>query len=243
MTQSANRDDDLRDDDPYELWDAAYVLGSLSGTDRREFEAHLDTCPRCTAAVAELSGIPALLAQLDADEVEALDDPAADAPPLRPEVLDTLLGKVEWRRRRTRRRNVITLAAAAAVLAVALVVGILPGIRGQGGETPMASEVTMSKVAETPINATVTLSSFGWGTRIDMVCTYGDYASRGEATTQNLAMVVEDRNGTQSDIATWVGVNGATALPSGSTTTPKDQIKSVQLVDTDTRTVLLQTNL
>ena len=40
MTQSANRDDDLRDDDPYELWDAAYVLGSLSGTDRHEFEAH-----------------------------------------------------------------------------------------------------------------------------------------------------------------------------------------------------------
>ena len=119
MTQSANRDDDLRDDDPYEMWDAAYVLGSLSGTDRREFEAHLATCPRCRAAVAELSGIPALLAQLDADEVEALDDPAAEAPPLRPEVLDTLLQKVEWRRRRTRRRSVITLAAAAAVLAVA----------------------------------------------------------------------------------------------------------------------------
>ncbi len=243
MTQSANRENDLRDDDPYELWDAAYVLGSLSETDRREFEAHLATCPRCRAAVAELSGIPALLAQLDAEEVDALDEPAAEAPPLRPEVLDTLLQKVEWRRRRTRRRSMITLAAAAAVLAVALVVGILPTIRGQGGETPMASAVTMSKVAETPINATVTLSGFGWGTRIDMVCTYGDYASRGEATTQNLAMVVEGRNGTQSDIATWVGVNGATALPSGSTTMPKDQIKSVQLVDTDTRTVLLQTNL
>ena len=28
----------------------------------------------------------------------------------------------------------VTLAAAAAVLAVALVVGILPGIRGQGGD-------------------------------------------------------------------------------------------------------------
>ena len=66
--------------------------------------------------------------------MEALDDPAAEAPPLRPEVLDTLLQKVEWRRRRTRRFSVITLAAAAAVLAIALVVGILPGIRGQGDE-------------------------------------------------------------------------------------------------------------
>ena len=244
MTQSANRDDALRDDDRYAMWDAAYVLGSLSGHERREFEAHLETCPRCRAAVAELSGIPALLAQLDAEEVEALDDPTAEAPPLRPEVLDTLLGKVEWRRRRTRRLSVITLAAAAAVLAVALVVGILPGIRGQGGESePMASAMTMSKVAQTPINASVTLTGFGWGTRIDMVCTYGDYASRGLATTQNLSMVVQGHNGSESEIATWVGVNGATALPSGATLLPKDQIKSVQLVDTDTRTVLLQTNL
>ena len=45
MTQPANREDDLRDDDPYAMWDAAYVLGSLSGNERREFEAHLATCP------------------------------------------------------------------------------------------------------------------------------------------------------------------------------------------------------
>jgi Putative zinc-finger len=243
MTDSANRDDDLRDDDPYAMWDAAYVLGSLSGKERREFEAHLASCSQCSAAVAELSGIPALLGQLDADEVETLDGPTAQTPPLRPEVLDSLLQKVEWRRRRTRRLSVVTLAAAAAVLAIALVVGIWPTLRGQGDDTPMATEVTMSKAAQTPINATVTLTGFGWGTRIDMVCTYGDYASRGEATTQNLAMVVIGPNGTQSDIATWVGVNGATALPSGATTLQKDQIKSVQLVDTDTRTVLLQTNL
>ena len=91
MTRPANRDDDLRGDDPYATWDAAYVLGSLSGNERREFEAHLATCPRCSAAVAELSGIPALLAQLTADEVEALDEPTAESPPMRHEVLDTLL--------------------------------------------------------------------------------------------------------------------------------------------------------
>lgn len=243
MTKPANRDDDPRGDDPYAMWDAAYVLGSLSGSDRREFEAHLASCPRCSAAVAELSGIPALLSQLTAEEVEALDDPEPDVPPLRPEVLDTLIAKVEWRRRRTRRISYFTLAAAAAVLAVALVVGILPGIRGSGNDEPMASAVTMSKVAQTPINATVTLTGFGWGTRIDMVCTYGDYASRGDATTQNLSMVLVGDDGTQNQIATWVGVNGATALPSGNTTMQKDKIKSVQLVDTDTRAVLLQSDL
>jgi hypothetical protein len=244
MTQSSKRDDDVQGDDPYAMWDAAYVLGSLSGAERREFEAHIATCPRCSAAVAELSGIPALLAQLTPEEVEALDEPATEAPPPGPEMLDTLLAKVEWRRRRSRRISMMTLAAAAAVLAVALVVSILPGIRGDGdNDGPMASAVTMSKVAQTPINATVTLTGFGWGTRIDMVCTYGDYASRGQATTENLSMVLVGHNGTESEVATWVGVNGATALPSGNTTMQKDQIKSVQLVDTDTRAVLLQSDL
>jgi Putative zinc-finger len=244
MTQPVNRDNDLHDDDPYAMWDAAYVLGSLSGNERREFEEHLNTCPRCQEAVAELSGMPALLAQLDAEEVQSLDDPAAQPPPMPPEVLDSLLDKVESRRRRTRRFGTIALAAAAAVLAVALVLTILPGIRGQGGEQQaMGSQVTMTKVAQTPINATVTLTSFGWGTRIDMVCTYGDYASRGDTATQNLAMVVVGKDGKQSEIATWLGLNGATALPSGSTPMQKDQIQSVELVETDTRTVLLQTNL
>jgi hypothetical protein len=140
----------------------------------------------------------------------------------------------------------MTLAAAAVVVAVALVVGIWPvigGGGGGGGAQPMASAVTMTKTAETPINAQVTLSSFGWGTRIDMVCTYGDYASRGQAQPQNLGMVVVGPDGSQDQIATWVGLNGATALPSGSTTLQKDQIKSVKLVDTDTKTVLLQTDL
>jgi hypothetical protein len=56
-------------------------------------------------------------------------------------------------------------------------------------------------------------------------------------------MVVLGHNGTQNEIATWVGVNGATALPSGNTTMQKDEIKSVQLVDSDTKAVLLQTDL
>jgi hypothetical protein len=50
-----------QDGDKYAHWDAAYVLGSLSETDRREFEAHLDECPTCRDAVTELAGMPALL--------------------------------------------------------------------------------------------------------------------------------------------------------------------------------------
>jgi hypothetical protein len=36
-----------QDGDKYAQWDAAYVLGSLSELDRREFEAHLEECWAC----------------------------------------------------------------------------------------------------------------------------------------------------------------------------------------------------
>ena len=50
---------DLAGHDEYAMWDAAYVLGSLSATDRREFEAQLADCPLCRSAVGELGGMPA----------------------------------------------------------------------------------------------------------------------------------------------------------------------------------------
>jgi anti-sigma factor RsiW len=56
----------------YAMWDAAYVLGSLSSVERRAYEAHLSTCPSCREAVGELAGVPALLAQLDHDVVASM---------------------------------------------------------------------------------------------------------------------------------------------------------------------------
>src|ERR1700743_672361 len=97
----------IEDTHRYAMWDAAYVLGSLSGVDRREFEAHMATCPACREAVAELSGVPALLSQLNRDEVAAIgasgpSESLSETPALSPELLPSLLAKVRWRRRRTR---------------------------------------------------------------------------------------------------------------------------------------------
>src|SRR5580698_10571602 len=65
----------------YAEWDAAYVLGSLSEMDRREFEAHLEKCPECSDAVSELSDIPALLSLIDLDAFTDDDDLVALRPP------------------------------------------------------------------------------------------------------------------------------------------------------------------
>jgi hypothetical protein len=69
------------DGDKYAQWDAAYVLGSLSETDRREFDAHLEGCRACRDAVAEISDVPALLSLLDFDEINDESDPIAVRPP------------------------------------------------------------------------------------------------------------------------------------------------------------------
>jgi hypothetical protein len=84
----------------YALWDAAYLLGSLSAAERREYEAHLRSCQPCTDAVGELSGVPALLSQIDRNYVDTIDElgPHLGLPPLR----DAVLANVNSRRRRSR---------------------------------------------------------------------------------------------------------------------------------------------
>lgn len=246
MTQfGVPRGGELLDEDRYLTWDAAYVLGSLSSNERREYEAHFAGCPRCQAAVAELSGVPALLALLDPEDMWALDDAQPETPPLRPEVLESLVEKVRWRRRRSRIVSSIALAAAAALLAVVLVFTAWPGVFGLQSETPQATGtmLEMNKVAPTtPINATVTLNSYGWGTRIDMACTYGDWGNR-DAPPQNLGMVVVGRDGSRNEVATWIGLSGATALPSANTPMPMNEIAAIQMVSKDSGEVLLETHL
>src|SRR3546814_16584619 len=64
----------------------------------------------------------------------------------------------------------------------------------------------MTKVSDTPINASIAVTGYGWGTRIDMACSYGDWGRR-DAPPQNLGMVVVGRDGSRSQIATWLGLD------------------------------------
>jgi hypothetical protein len=199
-------------------------------------------CDRCRAAVADLSGMPALLGLLSAEDVRNLDGEQLEPPPLRDEVLTSVLDKVRWRRRRSRWLTSAAVGVAAALLAVGLVTAIRPELMGlrSGETTQAAAQLEMNKLATTPFSATVALSDFAWGTRIDMACTYGQWSGGGNAPPSNLGMVVVGRDGSRSQVATWLGLSGATALPSGNTPMPKDQIASVELVSVDSGQVLLE---
>jgi putative zinc finger protein len=246
VTQSGGpRSPEPVEGDRYTTWDAAYVLGSLSSVERREYEVHLETCDRCRAAVGDISGMPALLAMLDADDVRALSKEQPEPPPLRPEVRTQVLDKVRWRRRRSRILTYGAVGLAAALLAVGLVIAVRPGVVGlqSGTEQVSAQQLEMNKLVTTPFSATISLNSFAWGTRIDMACTYGDWSSGGGTPPSNLGMVVVGRDGSHTQIATWLGLSGATALPSGNTPVPVGEIAAVQLVSADSGQVLLERQL
>jgi anti-sigma factor RsiW len=225
----------------YAMWDAAYVLGSLSASDRREFEAHMATCPACREAVADLSGVPALLSQLDRAEVAAIDEsgrgPSA-TPELSPELLPSLLATVRWRRRRTRVATWVASAAAAAVLGV----GVLVGVQGYSSTPaqPVTASQQMAQISTSLLTSTVQLVSQHWGTSINLKCVC---LAPLNAHHDTLAMVVVGRDGSQTRLATWVAVPGHTATPAGSISTPLDQIAAVQVVSADSGQVLLQRSL
>ncbi len=231
------------DSDRYAMWDAAYVLGSLSAADRREFEAHMAQCLDCRDAVAELSGVPALLSQLGREEVASINESGPtsalfSAPEMSPEVLTSLLAAVRFRRRRNR----MTTWAASAAAAVVLGLGVLVGVQGHSTTAPqqVTASQPMAQVGTNLLTSTVSLTSQHWGTFINMQCVC---LAPPDAHHDTLAMVVVGRDGSKTRLATWVAEPGHTATPAGSISTPVDQIAAVQVVAADSGQVLLQRSL
>ncbi|WHT22713.1 hypothetical protein N8J89_17100 [Crossiella sp. CA-258035] len=103
--------------DPYREWDAAYLLGALSHTERRDYEGHLHACRPCARAVAGFAGLPGLLATVAREQAAELLDPAGPAPP---EALHAGLvraaRKARWARFGTT-AGVVTAVLAGALLA------------------------------------------------------------------------------------------------------------------------------
>jgi anti-sigma factor RsiW len=239
---------ELSGHDEYAMWDAAYVLGSLSSAERREFEAQMADCPLCRSAVGELSGMPALLSQLDRDELAGIDlqiDHAGrigEKQLLPDELLPTLLAKVSWRRRRSRIVTWTAGAAAAAVLAIGVLVGVAGHYPTSVPTRPQASVSVqpMAQVGTNKLASTVSLSSQQWGTFISMDCVC---LAPLNAQHDTLAMVVVGRDGSHTRMATWVANPGHTATPASSISTPVDQIASVQVVSADNGEVLLERSL
>jgi predicted anti-sigma-YlaC factor YlaD len=198
-----------------QTWDCAeartalgvYVLGAIDPAERGLVDAHLLTCQDCRDELAGLAGLPALLARVNPDEVSRIcaDDTVRpmsgdDHPP--EELLGTVLGLAEARRRRNRWRY---LSAAAAVAAIAG--GLFAGLSSATSTTvtrtvaiPVGIHGSWETVAgtnqATGATATVAYSQQSWGSALQVLT---DRIPLG--TTCQLWVVHPD--GTWTQVAAW----------------------------------------
>ena len=214
--------------DRFATWDAAYVLGALSPVERREYEEHLAGCAACQAAVAELAGMPGLLAQVPPEDaallaaapVEVLDD----GPP--PDLLAKIRGRSDRRWRLTR----TVVGAAAALLLVlagtAYAVGLLPF----GSSEPR--RVAFEAVQPTGLTAVADVVPVENGTNIEVQCAYGETNEPwpgGGYGHADYTIYVVDRAGNATEIKRWPVKPNRTMTPDGHTTLRVRQIESVEI--------------
>jgi Putative zinc-finger len=215
----------------HEHEDGAYVLGALSPEERVAFERHLRGCDSCALSVRQLAGLPGLLARVPVETVEG-DQPPTPVP-------DTLLPALVRRARRTRRRRAwITtgLVAAAAVAAIGAVgVATLGNDDDPGTATPSlgpttAKPVLMTPVGNEPISGWLSLTQVGWGTRLDLECSYAeDSNAYSDPDWSTYTMFVTTTDGDTERVASWKALPGETMRLAAATAADADDITDVEV--------------
>jgi hypothetical protein len=198
-----------------QTWDCAearpslgvYVLGAIDPVERGLVDTHLMTCRDCRDELAGLAGLPALLARVNPDEISRIGandtvyPAASDDPP--EELLGTVLGLAEARRRRNRWRY---LSAAAAVAAIAG--GLFAGLSTATSTTVTRTvavgfangsaswDTAEGTNAATGVTSTVAYAHQLWGDSFQVLV---DHIPQG--TTCQMWVVHPD--GTRTEVAAW----------------------------------------
>lgn len=217
--------------DRFEEFDAAYVLGALSPSERLEFERHLEECDECLERVASLSAMPALLRGLP-EAAFAVADP----PP--PEGLLLSLQR-EVRRGRNRRRWYYAAGSLAAAAVLVLATALIAGRGSTSTPTPTPTTAAfraMTNTSSAPLQVNAALTAVGWGTRIDLRCTYGASVVAGEYA---YGLVVIDKSGTAHDAGSWNATPGHVTQFSAGTSLAVSDIASVEVTAPGAATPLL----
>jgi hypothetical protein len=229
-------------------WDAAYVLGALSPSDRRRYEAHLEECPTCRAAIAEVAPTLGLLGRITperADSMLTAGVPDGGPDPRRRDQLISLGRERPTASRSPRRRRgwlwsggIVAAAGVAAAVVIAVTLVVSPAFRS-------IEVVALDPVVDVPWTATVELSDAAWGTRLEMECRYaGDAGGEGEsAKSWPYALVVIDAEGTATQLSTWRARPGTTARLSAATALEAGDIAAIEIRALDDGRVLLRSEL
>ena len=229
----------------YAELDGAYVLGSLSPSERQDYEKHLATCESCSRSVRELAGLPGLLARVDPVVLES----APDAEPVPSTLLPSLVREVG----RARRLRLVTMVGVAAAAAVAVGAVLVTGL-GSDNNPPAAGPPTgsgnpslaapvglsMIPVGHAPVTGSLAFTPVGWGTKIDLTCSYRpDWeAYQDLPRTATYALFVVTRDGSTQQVGTWQAIGGKTMHFSAGTAARRADIAAVEVRAKDGRPVL-----
>ena len=227
----------------YAELDGAYVLGSLSPGERQEYEKHLATCESCSRSVRELAGLPGLLARVD----PVILEPAPAMEPVPATLLPSLVREVA----RTRRRRLFATVGVGLAAAVAVGTTLVASLGGD--EPPVASPpatgpsstvqpagLSMIPVGGAPVTGSLAFTPVGWGTKIDLTCSYRPdwdaYENLPETTTY--ALFVVTRDGSMQQVGTWQAIGGKTMHFSAGTAARRNDISAVEVRTKTGRPVL-----
>ena len=258
--------------DGYADWDASYVLGALSPAERLEFEGHLAGCAACRSAVADLAGMPGLLAQLTPAEVLAMDhagddgqgdDLLAMTPPASLMPVLPVAAASSWRR-----RWLVPVAAAAAALLIGGIGGYAastagrdggPGVRSTAGPTgsggssrpgstrPVAApaRLAFSPVEPSLMTAVVDVVPVANGTELRVECQYAHATGAAGAGDYRVdyAIWVVDRSGRATELRDWTARPDRIMHPVGVSALPVAQIASVEIRQVDTGHTVMRASL
>lgn len=226
---------------PHEQEDGAYVLGALSTEDRTAFERHLPGCPACARSVREMAGLPGLLARVP---VEILD-PEEEPTPVPETLLPALVRRVrhDQRRRTWLTTGLVAAAAAVAVGAVGVTTwGDDSSPPSSAGPAATASPRPLQPVGAEPISGWLSLTTVGWGTRLDLTCSYSDEDAAGnpyhDEAPPTYTMYVTRTDGSSEQVASWRGLPGKTMHLTAATAADTEDITEVEVRDAGGEPVL-----
>ena len=226
----------------HEHEDGAYVLGALSPEERVAFERHLSGCEECARSVRELAGLPGLLARVPVEIV----DPDQEPLPVPDTLLPALVRQVQQSQRRRRWITSGLLAAAAAVTIGAISVATLGGDHNSAPTAvpsitapSTAAPVQLQPVGSEPISGWLSMTTVGWGTRLDLTCSYADEGSDAyhDQAPPTYTMVVTRSDGSTEQVASWKALPGKTMHLSAATAASTGAISDVEVRSGD-QTVL-----
>jgi len=186
----------------------AYVLGSLEPAERAAVDEHLLSCPTCAAELADLTGLPALLAGVDLSAY----NPAIPSAGLYDRIAAATAALPRHRRRRLR------------LVAVAAAVIVLAGV-GAGLGLAVHHRAPSVSASAGAVHITVTASAESAGTALKVTV-------EGLPEDEHCHLVAIARDGSRHGAGDWVATYAGRAEVTGSTDVPRADLASLVLLGT-----------